>query len=63
MIRRLTLVVAAALAALVPVDAPLSAESENFPNVIGLPDGFFPEGIAIRNGQTFFTGSLVNGSI
>ena len=33
-----------------------------FPTTIGLPDGFFPEGIAI-DGRTAYVGSLVDGSI
>lgn len=33
-----------------------------FPTAISLPDGFFPEGIAI-NGQTAYVGSLVDGSV
>ena len=62
--RRLTLVLAAVIAALIPGAAPAAAHSsDNFPDVIDLPNGFFPEGIAIANGQTFFTGSLVDGAI
>ncbi|MDX1436454.1 MAG: hypothetical protein R3335_06575 [Anaerolineales bacterium] len=34
-----------------------------FPDVIPLPNGFFPEGIAVGKGHTFFTGSLVDGAI
>lgn len=63
MFRRLALVLAATLAALIPVAAPVSAGPKVFPNVIDLPGGFFPEGIAIGSGQTFFTGSLVDGAI
>lgn len=62
MIRRLALVLAAALAALVPMAGSASARN-NHPEVIDLPGGFFPEGIVIGNGQTFFTGSLVDGAI
>lgn len=32
-------------------------------DVIDLPGGFFPEGIAIGRGSTFYTGSLVDGAI
>lgn len=42
--------------------APASAQTR-FPDVIDLPGGFFPEGIAIGNGNAFFTGSLVDGAI
>ncbi|MBB5873741.1 streptogramin lyase [Allocatelliglobosispora scoriae] len=34
-----------------------------FPDIIGLPDGFQPEGIAIGAGTTFYVGSLVDGAI
>jgi len=34
-----------------------------FPSEIDLPEGFFPEGIAVGNGSTFYVGSLVDGSI
>ncbi len=39
------------------------ASAHSFPDVIALPTGFFPEGIAVGDGSTFFTGSLVNGDI
>ncbi len=42
---------------------PGTASAGSFPEVIPLPTGFFPEGIAIGDGTTFFTGSLVNGDI
>lgn len=63
MIRRLALVLAAVLAALIPLATPVSAKSKIFPNVIDLPGGFRPEGIAIGSGQTFFSGSLADGAI
>jgi len=34
-----------------------------FPEVIALPNGFAPEGIAVGRGARFFTGSLVDGRI
>jgi hypothetical protein len=34
-----------------------------FPEVIGLPDGWQPEGIATGRGTTFYVGSLANGAI
>lgn len=36
---------------------------DRFPSEIDLPDGFFPEGIAIGRGSTFYVGSLADGSI
>lgn len=40
-----------------------SAGAQSFPEVIPLPDGFYPEGIAIGNGHTAYIGSLASGSI
>jgi hypothetical protein len=34
-----------------------------FPEVIDLPSGFFPEGIAVGRGSTLYAGSLTDGSI
>ena len=34
-----------------------------FPDEIGLPDGFFPEGVAVGKGSSFYVGSLSTGSI
>jgi len=34
-----------------------------YPDVIDLPGGFFPEGIAVGNGHTAYVGSLVDGAI
>lgn len=34
-----------------------------FPDEIELPDGFFPEGIAVGKGSSFYAGSLSTGSI
>jgi streptogramin lyase len=34
-----------------------------YPDEIDLPDGIFPEGIAIGKGSTFYVGSLTDGSI
>src|SRR5690349_23703003 len=39
--------------------APLKA----FPDVIPLPDGFQPEGIASGNGTTFYVGSIPTGAV
>jgi sugar lactone lactonase YvrE len=40
-----------------------SAPLKPFPEVIPLPDGFQPEGIAAGNGTTFFVGSIPTGAI
>lgn len=40
-----------------------AAGSATFPRTINLPNGFFPEGIAISNVGFIYTGSLVDGAI
>jgi sugar lactone lactonase YvrE len=40
-----------------------AAMAHPFPDVIALPDGFFPEGIAFGPGTTFYVGSLSTGAI
>jgi sugar lactone lactonase YvrE len=40
-----------------------SASAQTFPEVIPLPDGFQPEGIARGRGTTFFVGSIPTGAI
>lgn len=40
-----------------------SASTATFPDVISLPDGFQPEGLAGGNGTTFFVGSIPTGAI
>ena len=40
-----------------------AANAQAFPDVIPLPNGFQPEGIASGNGTTFYAGSLANGAI
>lgn len=40
-----------------------STTVKQFPEVIPLPDGFQPEGIATGNGTTFFVGSIPTGAI
>ncbi len=52
----LTLALVAALA------APGTA-AQPFPDVIQLPGGYFPEGIAVGDGHTAYVGSLVDGAI
>lgn len=41
----------------------LAAPGNTFPDIIDLPIGFRPEGIAVGQGHEFFTGSLGNGTI
>lgn len=59
--RRSLTVLAAVLALTVPTAIPIGASP--FPDVIDLPNGFFPEGIAIGNEPVFYTGSLIDGAI
>ena len=40
-----------------------AAPGAAFPDIIPLPDGFYPEGIAIGRGDDFFAGSLDGGAI
>ena len=40
-----------------------TAWAQSFPQIIPLPDGFYPEGIAIGDGPTAYVGSLATGSI
>ena len=40
-----------------------SASARPLPERISLPNGFLPEGIAITSDGTFYTGSLIDGSI
>lgn len=56
--------IAAAASLLLTVSlAPMAAAQQPFPDVIPLPDGFAPEGIAVGKGSTFYVGSLANGAI
>lgn len=62
--RRLALLVALLTASMaIAAPASVSAKSSVFPDVIALPDGFFPEGIAVGTGNDVYTGSLVDGAI
>lgn len=56
------LLAATALAATTALAAPSTA-SPSFPEVIPLPEGFQPEGIASGPGTTAYVGSLADGSI
>jgi sugar lactone lactonase YvrE len=57
--RLLLPIVGAALA----LAAPVAFAKGSFPAVIGLPNGFQPEGIAVGNGHTFYVGSIPTGAI
>ena len=59
MTRLLTLVGAAATALAVAI----TAAAAPFPDVIALPDGFQPEGIAVGPGDDFYVGSIPTGAI
>jgi sugar lactone lactonase YvrE len=52
----------AAAAALVVLGAPPAAAAP-FPEVIALPDGYQPEGIATGTGHTFYVGSIPTGAV
>ena len=49
--------------AVVALAAPAALAKGSFPAVIGLPNGFQPEGIAAGNGNTFYVGSIPTGAI
>jgi len=40
-----------------------SVSADAFPEIIPLPNGFAPEGIATGTGTTFYVGSLATGQI
>jgi sugar lactone lactonase YvrE len=40
-----------------------AVSAQTFPDVISLPDGFQPEGIAVGKGSTFYVGSIPTGAI
>jgi outer membrane protein assembly factor BamB len=61
--RAMLLVALFALVPLVVLGASPAGASDNFPARIGLPDGFFPEGIESGPGTSFFVGSLADGAI
>ena len=58
--KRLSLIVVSLLAV---IGMALPAVASANPQVIPLPDGFQPEGIAVGPGQTFYAGSLEDGAI
>jgi hypothetical protein len=61
--RRLALLAAAAALMLVPAAATAHSPSHSaFPKLIALPDGWQPEGIAIKH-KTFYVGSIPTGAV
>ncbi len=60
--RRMTTTLALLVLMLLVVAAPALA-APAFPDIIPLPDGWQPEGIAVGRGATFYAGSLANGAI
>ncbi len=58
-----SVVIAFIIASATALSAPVLAGPPVFPDVIALPGGFFPEGIAIGQGTTAYVGSLVDGAI
>lgn len=61
--KRVWHVLAAFLLAVMSLGVMGSAPAAPFPEVIPLPDGFQPEGIASGNGTIFFVGSIPTGAI
>jgi hypothetical protein len=61
--RSSVVVVLTALLASLLVGLPAGARAPAFPDSLPLPDGFYPEGIAIGSGQDFFVGSLLDGAL
>ena len=59
---RLARLVTLALALVVGLAVP-GVAAPPFPDVVQLPGGYFPEGIAIGNGHTAYVGSLADGAI
>lgn len=54
----------ASVSAAAPSPPPSSSVTTSvFPDVIALPDGYFPEGIAVGAGHDVYVGSLVDGAI
>ena len=61
--RSLAITVAAVVVGTAAVSAAPAAPGTTFPEVIALPDGWLPEGIAVGRGSTFYSGSRANGAI
>lgn len=60
---RRTSILAVLVALIMAIAAPVNATSARYPDLIDLPGGFFPEGIAVGRGSTAYVGSLVDGAI
>lgn len=60
--RSLVIMLLAVVVGAVASSAP-AAPGTTFPEVIALPDGWLPEGIAVGKGSTFYSGSRANGAI
>jgi hypothetical protein len=43
---------------LLTIEVPTLSQAPSYPDLIPLPTGFGPEGIAVGNGPTFYVGSL-----
>lgn len=61
--RKINLSTILALMAIFLLVLPAAAQGNVFPDLIPLPTGFQPEGIAGGLGSTFFTGSVANGAV
>ena len=61
--RKIKQSVVLAFTALLLIMLPVSANASTFPDVIQLPAGFRPEGIAVGRGSSFFAGSLADGAV
>jgi hypothetical protein len=60
---RRTLIASVMLAVFMAVAVPVGAAPPQSPDIIDLPSGFFPEGVAIDDSRNVYTGSLADGSI
>lgn len=59
--KRLVLLIALATTVVLPLVPAVANHA--FPSSVPLPNGFYPEGIAIGRGADFYVGSLLNGAI
>jgi sugar lactone lactonase YvrE len=59
----LALIAIPAIIAVLLFAIPAVAQTAAFPDIIQLPTGFQPEGIAVGKGSTFYTGSLADGRV
>jgi sugar lactone lactonase YvrE len=61
--RTLAIMVIAVLVGTAALTASAAPGTTTFPEVIALPNGWLPEGIAVGKGSTFYSGSRANGAI